>query len=96
MSALAGMLGQRVTLLVRGPDGGWSDGVVLWAGIRPEPAASGDDAGALPRFAVTLRVGTAAATAERLRWRDTTLRVRRVEADPAAPDRILLRTEAVR
>lgn len=102
MSALAGRLGERVTLLVAGPRdalggaGGWHDGPTLWAGVAPDGAGGGGGAGAAARWRVTLRATAAAVAAERLRWRGTVLRVRRVASDPAAPDRVVLLTEEER
>ena len=102
MSGFSGTLGERVTFLVRatarddlgGATDGWVEDVRVWAAVRPDGAAPFDEAGLRLRWAVTLRSGVAAPA--RLRWLGRTLAVRRVETDPARPDRVVLRTEETR
>ncbi|WP_419826079.1 head-tail adaptor protein [Sphingomonas sp.] len=102
MSALAGALTARVTMLGRDParddlgaaGGAWIEGETIWARIAPEAAGPGDDAGPLRRWTVTVREPLP--PGERIAWTGGTMRVRGVERDPARPDRVTLRTEDVR
>ncbi|WP_019832514.1 phage head completion protein [Sphingomonas sp. PR090111-T3T-6A] len=101
----AGALGERVCLQRRsgerddlgGAGGAWSAGVTVWAAMAPAGAASwgqGDRPGAAPRWRATIRaIGADVRSGDRLTWRGAAYAIRSVEADPAAPDRLLLTVE---
>lgn len=107
MAELAGSLRERVTIErwqaardENGADvGEWRRLAAVAAALVPE-AADGAAAGfegeaprSRGRWLVTLRAGPAIDLATRLRWRGRTLAVLAVTADPARPDRLLLRVE---
>ncbi|HEY0270763.1 MAG TPA: head-tail adaptor protein [Sphingomonas sp.] len=96
----SGALDQRLTLLARaatrddlgGASGAWVAGAKVWAALRPDGAGTegeGDAPGANPRWQATVRAPSPVASQDRVAWRGLTLRVRRVAADPATPDRII-------
>lgn len=91
----AGTLRTRVTIM-RAADGA---GATRYAAIRPDGAGealAGEAVSAAPRFLMTLRAGVKALPGDRVGWGARVLTVRGVIADPATPDRIMLKVEEVR
>ena len=98
MSALAGLLTQRITIsrstgardAIGGDAGALATIGTVWAAIAPkggQPLAEGEARTALPVWAATLRpfdlrVG------DTIAWGARTMIVRSVTADPTEPDRI--------
>jgi head-tail adaptor len=101
----AGTLTERVCLQRRsggrddlgGADGAWSAGVTVWASmasVTPAAWGQGDRPNAAPRWRATIRaIGAGVLPGDRLTWRGQPYAVRSIEADPAAPDRLLLTVE---
>ena len=100
MSEFAGGLTQRVFVQRRqadrddlgGADGQWATLAQVWAALAPvasAPWGQGDRPSAAPRWHASLRT-TNVLPSDRLIWGALTLRVRSIETDPAAPDRLTL------
>ncbi len=101
---LSGALTERVAVQRRaearddlgGAAGAWTTIATLWAALEPITAAAwgaGDMPVAAPRWRATMRSGADMAAGDRLQWRGRLFAVRAVEADPAAPDRLIVMLE---
>lgn len=101
---LAGRLSERIVIERRDPardaaggaTGAWTEVGRAWAAL--EPAANGavvegEGLRARLRWTVTLRGEADVRIDDRLIWRGNRLRVRRVIADPRAPDRLVAESE---
>ncbi len=105
MTEFAGALREQVTIetWVAARDdagaevGGWRAGPKVAAALLPEGggAFEGEARRSRQRWQVVLRAGpaTEVGLASRLRWRGRALAVLAVIADPARPDRVIVRAE---
>lgn len=100
MSALAGTLGERVTIERRGAErdalggaaGEWAEVATLWAAVAPLGVGAGvvgEAVAAMMGWDVTIRAADVA-MGDRLRWRGRVLRLTAIRVDPRAPDRLVL------
>ncbi len=101
---LAGGLDERVAIEnwiearddAGGDAGHWQLTAGAWAAILPDGGgrALGEARQASRRWRVTLRAPAGVSLATRLIWRGAALAVLAVEADPRAPEQVVLRCEA--
>lgn len=97
---IAGRLKQRIRLERCSGDGHgqWVPAGDCWAELRPAEsltmsALDGDTRLTARRWLVLVRSGIRVALDMRILWRGLDLRVTGVEADPAAPDRLMVVAE---
>jgi len=103
-SALASILTERV--IIQRPSGerddiglpvsDWETVAECRAGIASEGVGSESEAmslSAMPRFRVTIRLCSGINPGDRLVWKDRTLTIRQIIADPRLRDRMTLRCE---
>ena len=105
--AFAGTLAERIAIERRGEarddvggaEGDWALLTTCWAAIGLDGSgaeASGDVLSRMPRWRVTVRSGVAPGPGDRINWKGRLLAVRRVEADPRTPDRLVIMAEEMR